>query len=1062
MTTGEEENDQRFAETGSGDRKANDSQPTTPVGTEQFFRESSVPETGIFDRANVAKPGAVSSSSKPDQHITVGPYRLLSCLGEGGMGAVWVAEQSKPVRRTVALKLIKANIGNRDTLIRFEAERQALALMDHPNIARILDAGTTETGQPYFAMELVAGVPLTKYSDGNSLSIVQRLELFLLICSGVQHAHQKGVIHRDLKPGNIIVAEVDHQGVPKVIDFGLAKAMGSDVQLTDHTMHTRVGQVMGTLKYMSPEQASLDGLDIDTRTDVYALGVILYEMLSGLTPIDDSDLQSRSFLKILEQIREREAVAPNLRIHALAQTDPVQVQQIATRRKTDGRALRKNLAGDLDCIALKALEIDRDLRYDSVAALAADVSRYLREEPVEAQPASQSYRIKKFVRKHRYAVAAVYAITLTLIIGMIGTGWGLLAANRARAAESDRAEGEKAARIESQTRLTQIENGNAILASIFQDIDLRRVQQADEPLEAILANRLVAASGELEKTISDQPKTLAQLKTLLGEALLNLGAFDDAHLLLSDAVFLRTKELGKTHTDTLMSRNLLAEISDARGQTAEAFEIYQQILETQTDLLGTSDPATLNSMNNIGESLRKLGRLEEAIDILQQTLVSRSTVLGKSHRDTLTTMSNLGLATFEAGDAIQSEKLLTEAFELSQISLGELHADTLVIMGNLASVFQNNGKSTDAMELNKRTHFAAQSRLGKYHPLTLQSANNLAELMVFNGHLDEGIEIYDEFLPLMRVRLGNNSDMTLTTMLNLANSLHAAQKFDQAESYYTEVLEILDTKKGSSEFAHHMNCVQSLALNHWMLGKLDEAVSLYRLAIERLTTDKGDEDIDTLRCKVSLGVILRERGDLEEAVELFQEVMPFIEEYPDLIQVRAELRNAFVKGGRQAEAENLIKEDLVTVRERFQPQSLDLAAELVALAYDLTELSLFQEAEPLLREAYLIRKAQLGDDWVAYNTQSMLGAVICKRIKELSPDVDELKTPHTDALGECRQLLLNGCEGLLNKKETIPPVVASERISQAIDRVIEFAKYVNDDQLFELWRHRRGELLSPS
>ena len=368
--------------------------------------------------------GYAPTSEQPGT-IIAGRYKLLEEIGQGGMGTVWAAEQTTPVRRKVALKLIKAGMDSRSVLARFEAERQALALMDHPNIAKVLDGGLTESGRPYFVMEYVKGVPITEYCDATRLSVEERLDLFIHVCSALQHAHQKGIIHRDLKPSNILVAPYDDKPVPKVIDFGLAKALHQS--LTEKTLYTAHEMVLGTPLYMSPEQAQLNNLDVDTRADIYSLGVLLYELLTGTTPLERKRFKEAAWDEIRRMIREEEPPRPSTR---LSTTDTL--PSLATFRHTEPARLKKLVRGELDWIVMKALEKDRTRRYETASGFARDIQRYLDDEVVEARPPSTGYRIGKFVRRHRRQVIAAGFVVLALLAGISGTTWGLIREARAK------------------------------------------------------------------------------------------------------------------------------------------------------------------------------------------------------------------------------------------------------------------------------------------------------------------------------------------------------------------------------------------------------------------------------------------------------------------------------------------------------------------------------------------------------------------------------------------------------------------------------------------------------
>jgi serine/threonine protein kinase len=359
--------------------------------------------------------------------MIVGRYKLLQQIGEGGFGVVFLAEQTEPVQRKVALKIIKAGMDTREVIARFEAERQALALMDHPNIAKVLDAGTTGALRPFFVMELVRGIPITSYCDQNNLSTHERLELFIKLCRAIQHAHQKGVIHRDLKPGNVLVTLNDGEPVPKVIDFGVAKALGQ--KLTEKTLFTHFEQMIGTPAYMSPEQAALEGVDIDTRSDIYSLGVLLYELLTGVTPLDAETVRQVALDEIRRMIRENDPPKPSTRLLALGE----RLQEIAQRRDAEPAALSRLLRGDLDWITMKALEKNRKRRYETVNGMAEDVERHLRDEPIVARPPSVLYRLHKMVRRHRLAFAVGTVVGLSLVLGLVAATWQAIRATRAEA-----------------------------------------------------------------------------------------------------------------------------------------------------------------------------------------------------------------------------------------------------------------------------------------------------------------------------------------------------------------------------------------------------------------------------------------------------------------------------------------------------------------------------------------------------------------------------------------------------------------------------------------------------
>ena len=409
----------------------------------------------------------------------IGPYKLLQQIGEGGFGIVYMAEQLEPVRRKVALKIIKPGMDTKDVIARFEAERQALAMMDHPNIARVLDAGATKKGLPYFVMELVKGVPINEYCDRNNLPTNERLELFQTVCLAVQHAHHKGIIHRDLKPSNIMVTLHDGKPVPRVIDFGVAKA--TSYQLTEKTLFTAYGQMIGTPAYMSPEQAEMSGLDVDTRSDIYSLGVLLYELLTGKTPFDGKKLRSAGYAEMQRIIREDQPPKPSTKLTTMGD----ELTAVSSHRSTEPKKLGQILKGDLDWIVMKALEKERNHRYETASTFAADVGRYLAGDVVSARSSSLGYRVHKFARRNKKAFVTATTITLVLILATTASTWQAVEANqqRNRAREAEKLAGQRLVDVKKKhDRATKVESAaNEALKETRKTIDkyVETVQNAE-------------------------------------------------------------------------------------------------------------------------------------------------------------------------------------------------------------------------------------------------------------------------------------------------------------------------------------------------------------------------------------------------------------------------------------------------------------------------------------------------------------------------------------------------------------------------------------------------------
>jgi non-specific serine/threonine protein kinase/serine/threonine-protein kinase len=648
----------------------------------------------------------------------IGPYKLLEQIGEGGMGLVFVAEQQRPVRRRVALKLIKPGMDSRQVLARFEAERQALALMDHLHIARVFDGGTTESGRPYFVMELVKGVPITDYCDQNCLTPRQRLELFLDVCAAVQHAHQKGVIHRDLKPSNIMVTVHDVRPVVKVIDFGIAKATGA--QLTEHTLFTQFAQMVGTPLYMSPEQAGHSGLDVDTRSDVYSLGVLLYELLTGTTPFDGETLKRAGQDELRRIIREDEPARPSARLSTLAAAE---LSTVAEKRGADPKQLSQAVRGELDWIVMRCLEKDRNRRYESASALAADVRRYLNDEPVQACPPSAGYRLRKFARRNRRALATAGVIAAALVAATVVSVW-----QAAQARDAERRAATEAAIARAVNDFLQGDLlGQVISVPVFGEAS------AGNP-HLTVREALDRAAARIGDRFRDQPLVEAAIRMTIGEAYNRLYSFGNGLAVphLKRAFELRRDHLSPDHPDTLASMASLANAYQMVDQHQEAIALIERRLEIGKATLGPDHPETLAFMARLAGAYRYAGRRDLSVPLWEQVLDKRRTICGPTHPDTLGAIHQLALNYMDVGRFKDSMALHAKFLDGWVASYGPRHGATIWPMMTFAQACQRAGELDRAdrllrevLELNRKREDSLNRRETRANALGWLALNRL-------------------------------------------------------------------------------------------------------------------------------------------------------------------------------------------------------------------------------------------------------------------------------------------------------------------------------------------------
>jgi serine/threonine protein kinase/tetratricopeptide (TPR) repeat protein len=766
-------------------------------------------------------------AEKPGDRI--GRYKLLQQIGEGGCGVVYMAEQEEPVHRRVALKVIKLGMDTKSVIARFEAERQALALMDHPNIAKVLDAGATETGRPYFVMELVKAIPITRYCDENNLNTVARLGLFVQVCQAIQHAHQKGIIHRDIKPSNILVADHDGVPVPKIIDFGIAKAT-TDQRLTDKTVFTAFEQFIGTPAYMSPEQAKLSGLDIDTRSDIYSLGVLLYELLTGKTPFEAKRLLQAGLDEVRRIIREEEPVRPSTRLHTL---DAAEQTTVAKLRQSDPPKLVHLIRGDLDWIVMKALEKDRGRRYETANGLAMDIQRHMGNEPVLARPPSATYRLQKAWQRNKTAVAVAALIAAVLVAATGISTWQAVRANREarRALQAEALANQRLAESQANATLAKqrLEESKAItefMAEVFQSPDPAR-----DGRTITVAEALGAAAKKLETNLVDQPERRALLQETLGLTYHSLGLEHEA-IALEESVFnYRRTVNGLENPDTLNAMNNLALSYEQTDLPDEVLKMHEQLLTLRRKVNGPEHPDTLDAMENLAGCYERTGQLDRALKMMEEVLPLRRKINGPEAPRTLNAM--IGLAAFygEAGRRDEAIKLGEQALALDRKVSGPEHFDTINAMGALATSYYEIGRLDEALNLREQALPLLRKVCGPEHPVTLAAMNNLANSYNEAGRREEALKLREQVLPLFRKVYGSEHPYTLNGMNNLADSYEEAGRRDEALKLREQVLP-LRLKVNGPRHAYTLLAINNLANSYFEAGRNEEAIALLEQACQ--------------------------------------------------------------------------------------------------------------------------------------------------------------------------------------------------------------------------------------
>jgi tetratricopeptide (TPR) repeat protein len=940
-----------------------------------FLEPRDTPDT--FSPLPAAEQPSITPSS-------IGRYRILSLIGEGGMGVVYEAEQDQP-RRTVAVKLMRSGFAKTELLRRFEQEAEALGRLQHPGIAHIYEAGAISTGlgpQPYFAMELIRGTPLVEYVTGRQLSTPQRLELLVKICEAVHHAHQRGIIHRDLKPGNILV---DHSGQPKILDFGVARA--TDYDAVDG--RTASGQLVGTLAYMSPEQVTADPLELDTRSDVYALGVILFEVLSGRLPYVISPRLNEAIQTI------REEVPPGL------------------------GSLEQACRGDIETIVAKALEKNKERRYSSAAELAADIQRCLNCEAILARRPSVTYRAGKFARRHKVLAFAAMTVCAVLISGIVISAREAAIARRAERdalRQRDRATAAEKAATQERDRALCAEN-RAITAKRQALADRNRAmaekQRADvasstkKAINDFLENDLLAqASANTQARRDTRPDPDIKVRTALDRA--------------ADHI------KGKFETQPLVEASIRETIAEAYkdlGLYAEAQRHITITLSLRQKILGDEHPDTLVALMKMAELHRMLGQYTQAEPLYLKVLDVQRRTLGDRHPQTMTAMHELALLYHARGRYAAAEALYVRVLALKQRVLGEKDPSTLVTMNNLAGVYLAEGKYAEAGPLYMKVLDAQRAALGDEHPDVLSTMNNLAVLYKRQGEFSQAESLSARVLDIKRRVLGPEHPDTLVSINNQATLYQAEGEFPKAEALLASVVEIRRRLLGQ-EHPSTMRSMNSLAAIYLLQGRRGEAELMFEKVLELRRRILGREHPDTLDTNFSLARLYAGRSDYSRAELTFNDVLSIQRrvlgpEHPDTMSTMNELAWCYLNQRKHAQAEPLFAQVYAVRRRLLGPDHLETTSALAALGIIRICRHQYAEAESLLRDSIDRLERKNPDSWEIFNRQSILGFALAQQGR----------------FSEAETLVTNGYDGLVSRRASIPSD-ARVVVDQAAGRVV--------------------------
>lgn len=839
----------------------------------------------------------------------VGAYQLVKKIGEGGFGTVYMAEQLRPVQRTVAMKILKPGMDSRTVLARFALEQKALALMDHPNIARVLDAGHTAGGRPFVVMELVRGEPITEYCRANRLTIRERLGLFQSVCHAVQHAHQKGVIHRDLKPSNVLVTRYEGSAQAKVIDFGIAKAVGETI--VEQTIFTPASAVVGTVQYLSPEQAAFTSTDVDTRSDVYSLGVLLYELLVGSPPLTRERAKTSPLDELLRTIREEDTPSP---LKRLAELNEQATAAVSLERSTSFPGLRGMLRGELEWIVLRAVEKDRMRRYQTAQQLAEDIGRYLANEPINAAPVGWGYRARKFMRRHRTASIIGGLLAASLVVGASGTSWGFWQARRslyrerdARArAEVSEVQAKAAAQRELEAR--RLEAGRRqeaeavahLLESLFEQMNPLAMAPRTTDFRVRMIQQTEAAAAGIKADRSIEPVRRARLRDALARTELGLGRGAKAESLLRLALT-DLGTLAENAPEKLATRNSLGQVLIQQGRFKEAIETLADVSDARTLVLGADDPDTLRTQCNLGLAYVGSGRFEDGVTTLVGVEKAMRRVLGPLSPELLVVWDNLGMAFQAAGQYNRAIEHFQSVRRWLAVTVGDDHPLASTVLSNLVMAYAGAGRISEVVDLAEKVRKDRLKSFGPNHPDTYAAISHVGLAYYGLGKREEALELFAAAAKGLEETIGPLHPWTLTAKCNQGLALQDAARLEESRQLLEQVWKDQSKTLGASH-PDTLTAVNNLALTLMYAGRKEEAAALLGPLMAPATAALGASHPIALMLQSNYAEILRISGRVAEAVPMFERVRDeqaktLGADHPQTLQTLGNLSGAYARLG---------------------------------------------------------------------------------------------------------------------------------------------------------------------